>query len=450
MDFISVFDEASRDIEAEAVERRHTAALQDATAATWQFLALAKSEPEFGHRLALVEDRLEALASQHGVSYEEITAPLRQGFQALLESREAAGRGPKVAAEHSAGYGLKATDVVGYTADADMHCVDCAHRIYGDDKGGSEPKQDGEGNQVHPIFASDEGWDDEHCGTCGKPLSEGRRIYSSLQAQAGTKCAECGHSSDEHVRGAVCPTCGCTSFTARTASKTAAEQCDSTHPEGHRCILPKGHMEDTSTHEEFTGYDGSTVRGGWHDGGEGTDYWRYHDEDPDNPKYKGTAYRKTAAEIMAPGSVRVTHRPDKSGRFDVVQVWGPTSSQTIHQGYDSVEAHQVAQEAVDQARAGEGPNAVLYPSAPGHDNLDDKDRGPREYREASFDRHIARIRQALMEGQDPLAWVPQSAPTPAAAEKPDEHDEVEEFAGEPGAVIDKVTSRGDAPFPGPR
>lgn len=218
MDFISVFDEASRDIEAEAVERRHTAALQDATAATWQFLALAKSEPEFGHRLALVEDRLEALASQHGVSYEEITAPLRQGFQALLESREAAGRGPKVAAEHSAGYGLKATDVVGYTADADMHCVDCAHRIYGDDKGGSEPKQDGEGNQVHPIFASDEGWDDEHCGTCGKPLSEGRRIYSSLQAQAGTKCAECGHSSDEHVRGAVCPTCGCTSFTARTAA----------------------------------------------------------------------------------------------------------------------------------------------------------------------------------------------------------------------------------------
>lgn len=102
MEFTSLFDEASRDLEAEGRERIVTAASQAATSSCWPFLALAKSESEFGHRLALIEDRLHTIASEHGVSYEEVTGPLHKGFAALMAAREASldpkdAAGPKCA-----------------------------------------------------------------------------------------------------------------------------------------------------------------------------------------------------------------------------------------------------------------------------------------------------------------------------------------------------------------
>lgn len=61
---------------------------------------------------------------------------------------------------------MNAADIVGYTADADTYCVDCARERY-------PAEIDSEGNDVHPIFASDE-WDRAvHCADCGEEIVEG-------------------------------------------------------------------------------------------------------------------------------------------------------------------------------------------------------------------------------------------------------------------------------------
>lgn len=82
MEFVSVFDEASRDHESEDRDHRLTAATVEAQQ-VWPFLALAQSTEEFGHRLALREPVLAAVAVKHGVPLEEIVRPLQRGFEAL-------------------------------------------------------------------------------------------------------------------------------------------------------------------------------------------------------------------------------------------------------------------------------------------------------------------------------------------------------------------------------
>lgn len=81
--------------------------------------------------------------------------------------------------------------VVGYTYDADLHCVDCTReyveRSIGDNPqiplDSGEPSKedliddilqglmeftDSEGNTLHPIFSTDEAGDSpDHCGDCG-------------------------------------------------------------------------------------------------------------------------------------------------------------------------------------------------------------------------------------------------------------------------------------------
>lgn len=67
--------------------------------------------------------------------------------------------------------------------------------------------------------------------------------------------------------------------------------------------------------------------------------------------------------IMAPGSVRITPRPDKSNRIDVVQVWSPSDSRTVAQTWDVEEARTEARRAVDHAQTvlGEaGADAKVY------------------------------------------------------------------------------------------
>ena len=59
--------------------------------------------------------------------------------------------------------------IVGFTADADTWCVDCAIAHYGDGimKNGSVLVLDGEGNEVHPLFSTDESGDTpDSCGDC--------------------------------------------------------------------------------------------------------------------------------------------------------------------------------------------------------------------------------------------------------------------------------------------
>ena len=48
--------------------------------------------------------------------------------------------------------------VIAYTYDADYHCEDCATKLYGSDEDGWVPEgaEDSEGNDVHPVFDTDE------------------------------------------------------------------------------------------------------------------------------------------------------------------------------------------------------------------------------------------------------------------------------------------------------
>lgn len=59
--------------------------------------------------------------------------------------------------------------VIGYTYEADVHCLSCAFDRFGDmlDR---DDAIDSEGNSPHPIFDIDEGAEDEHCGDCGDEL----------------------------------------------------------------------------------------------------------------------------------------------------------------------------------------------------------------------------------------------------------------------------------------
>lgn len=61
---------------------------------------------------------------------------------------------------------MHATDIVAWAYDADLHCPDCA-RAAGMTKDGAA---DSEWNAPTPLFASDEGWQNRHCGTCNAEL----------------------------------------------------------------------------------------------------------------------------------------------------------------------------------------------------------------------------------------------------------------------------------------
>lgn len=62
--------------------------------------------------------------------------------------------------------------IIGYIYDADVHCDSCAAARFGrctcdqyDVHG-----EDGEGNEVHPIFTFDEVVEDLSCADCGEAL----------------------------------------------------------------------------------------------------------------------------------------------------------------------------------------------------------------------------------------------------------------------------------------
>lgn len=65
---------------------------------------------------------------------------------------------------------MKAWEVVAYTYEADYHCIECTHRNFE-----GHEWVDREGNDIHPVFASDEGWwaESHECGTCRGLINEG-------------------------------------------------------------------------------------------------------------------------------------------------------------------------------------------------------------------------------------------------------------------------------------
>lgn len=88
MEFTSALEFAGEDRESELALRARTAANVEAQS-VWPFLALAQSEEEFGHRLALsdVQEHLATVAARHGVSVEEVSRPLVEGFKVVLAGR---------------------------------------------------------------------------------------------------------------------------------------------------------------------------------------------------------------------------------------------------------------------------------------------------------------------------------------------------------------------------
>lgn len=97
--------------------------------------------------------------------------------------------------------------IVGYTFEADAHCVSCTQGRFAlngdgvrrsvdeplvDEHGIPHNAYDREGNRVHPVFATDEGPDDMYCGDCYVLVSEGTRA----------DCAECGSRNHD---AANCP-----------------------------------------------------------------------------------------------------------------------------------------------------------------------------------------------------------------------------------------------------
>lgn len=64
---------------------------------------------------------------------------------------------------------MHATDVIGFTADADYWCSSCATEAYGPDVDG---RRDSEGNEVHPIFGSDETPAGASCNRCHAEITE--------------------------------------------------------------------------------------------------------------------------------------------------------------------------------------------------------------------------------------------------------------------------------------
>jgi hypothetical protein len=70
---------------------------------------------------------------------------------------------------------MKAWDIVAWTYDADMHCPTCAERRFGAAKLADDelPPIDSEGNEIQPVFSSDEPGDcGDYCGDCLELIRE--------------------------------------------------------------------------------------------------------------------------------------------------------------------------------------------------------------------------------------------------------------------------------------
>ena len=66
---------------------------------------------------------------------------------------------------------MKLYQVIGYSFDADQHCIVCAEGHFGPAVLYPDTTcTDSEGNPVHPIFAGDDGASEEVCGDCGGRL----------------------------------------------------------------------------------------------------------------------------------------------------------------------------------------------------------------------------------------------------------------------------------------
>lgn len=86
---ISLWSEASRDVEAEETERRReTVSARLDSAGFLQLMAHVKSPEEYDHYKSLVKDSISAIAAQYNSSPEEVTEILDQKMSYILEANQ--------------------------------------------------------------------------------------------------------------------------------------------------------------------------------------------------------------------------------------------------------------------------------------------------------------------------------------------------------------------------
>ncbi|MEU6362135.1 hypothetical protein [Streptomyces albidoflavus] len=90
MDYSSLYwDEATRDLDGERAELARTAALSDAETMLGSLVFQARSAEDLGHRLALAEPHLEAIAQRRGYPAAELAEDLTRRWQLLHTARAA-------------------------------------------------------------------------------------------------------------------------------------------------------------------------------------------------------------------------------------------------------------------------------------------------------------------------------------------------------------------------
>lgn len=84
----SLFEEAARDYEAEAAERRAALVRAAVKEEVFPFLAMAASEVEYGHRRALAAESLERIAVRCGASVAEVGDVADRMYRLLAQARQ--------------------------------------------------------------------------------------------------------------------------------------------------------------------------------------------------------------------------------------------------------------------------------------------------------------------------------------------------------------------------
>lgn len=276
----------------------------------------------------------------------------------------------------------------------------------------------------------------------------------SFTGAADLSCANCGHRNGPHTKGSLCE-CGCNSFKARTAARTGPTP-DSA--EGYEYEPAPEHvqramrrrfensrmtaMDPKNPGHYLHGVDdwvngASSVR----DNGDGSYTYRnpYNgDEDrfdehgyygPDGHKAWGSQWD----DMTRDASVKQASDGEPGDRYQCPDCHGMGMSYNV--GASADKALQHCETCGDSGSVFRTRRA----DSDGGWHRKDFDFTPAPRHASLFDQRIAALHQALAEGQDPLSWLPQSAPTPAAAEKPSGHMTTQVFEGQEGSAYEEAT-----------
>lgn len=106
----SLFDEAARDYDAEAAQRRTALVRTAVQQEIFPFLAMASSTVEYGHRKALAAGPLTAIATRYGAPIAEVEGAADRMFGLLMEGRQRTAQLRRTAAASCANCGHSNTD----------------------------------------------------------------------------------------------------------------------------------------------------------------------------------------------------------------------------------------------------------------------------------------------------------------------------------------------------